>query len=249
MAASLRQPRQWNKNLLTNTACFALIGGAYLVPTGREQILNMGMFGLSGAVTNWLAIHMLFERVPGLYGSGIIPNKFEDFKKGIEKLVMEQFFTEENLNKFIDEQLRTNQGTSSWDPEPLIEQLDYDALFVKLVEAIQESSFGQMLQMFGGAAALEPLKEPFQEKLQIVIRELVKKDGFQQQLKKTIAGQVDSHRIIGQVDIIVRSRLDELTPQMVKEIIQDMIRQHLGWLVVWGGIFGALLGLLASFLT
>jgi hypothetical protein len=35
---------------------------------------------------------------------------------------------------------------------------------------------------------------------------------------------------------------------MVKEIIQTMIRQHLGWLVVWGGVFGGLIGLGTSFI-
>ncbi|MFW7380482.1 MAG: DUF445 domain-containing protein [Oligoflexus sp.] len=247
MSISVRQAGEWNKSLLTNASCLALIAAAYVTPTGREQILNMGLFGLSGAVTNWLAIHMLFEKVPGLYGSGIIPNKFEDFKKGIEHLVMNQFFTEANLKKFIDEQLGSDDG-HDWDPEPLIEKLDYDALFNRLVEAIQESPFGQMLQMFGGTDALQPLKEPFQEKTKIVIRELVKKDSFQHHLKETVAKQVDSRRVLEQVDVIVRSRLDELTPQMVKEIIQEMIRQHLGWLVVWGGFFGAFLGLAASFL-
>jgi len=47
---------------------------------------------------------------------------------------------------------------------------------------------------------------------------------------------------------IVQKRLDELTPGMVKDIIQKMIRNHLGWLVVWGGFFGGLIGLAASFL-
>ena len=32
----------------------------------------------------------------------------------------------------------------------------------------------------------------------------------------------------------------------VKHIIQDMIRKHLGWLVVWGGVFGGLIGLLVG---
>ena len=42
-----------------------------------------GLFALSGGLTNWLAIHMLFERIPFLYGSGVIPERFEDFKQGI----------------------------------------------------------------------------------------------------------------------------------------------------------------------
>ena len=50
------------------------------------------------------------------------------------------------------------------------------------------------------------------------------------------------------VDGIVTRRLGELTPGMVKEIVQDMIRRHLGWLVVWGGVFGGLIGLVTAFL-
>jgi uncharacterized membrane protein YheB (UPF0754 family) len=48
------------------------------------------------------------------------------------------------------------------------------------------------------------------------------------------------------VSDIIEKRLNELTPQLVKEIIQTMIRKHLGWLVVWGGIFGAVIGLIAA---
>ena len=45
---------------------------------------------------------MLFEKVPFLYGSGIIPNKFEEFKKAIHDMMLEQFFNEENLEKFFN---------------------------------------------------------------------------------------------------------------------------------------------------
>jgi uncharacterized membrane protein YheB (UPF0754 family) len=48
------------------------------------------------------------------------------------------------------------------------------------------------------------------------------------------------------VSDIIEKRLDELTPQLVKEIIQTMIREHLGWLVVWGGIFGGAIGFIAA---
>jgi Na+/H+ antiporter NhaD/arsenite permease-like protein len=34
---------------------------------------------------------------------------------------------------------------------------------------------------------------------------------------------------------------------MVKDIIQQMIKKHLGWLVVWGGVFGGLIGLIAAY--
>ncbi|HAR89821.1 MAG TPA: DUF445 domain-containing protein, partial [Gammaproteobacteria bacterium] len=63
-----------------------LMSGTYQV-----YVLNTGLFALSGGITNWLAVHMLFERVPGLYGSGVVQLRFEDFKEGIRNLIMEQF--------------------------------------------------------------------------------------------------------------------------------------------------------------
>jgi uncharacterized membrane protein YheB (UPF0754 family) len=48
------------------------------------------------------------------------------------------------------------------------------------------------------------------------------------------------------VSDIIEKRLNELTPQLVKEIIQAMIKKHLGWLVVWGGIFGGIIGVVAA---
>jgi len=35
---------------------------------------------------------MLFEKIPFLYGSGVIELRFKDFKSGIKNLVMSQFF-------------------------------------------------------------------------------------------------------------------------------------------------------------
>jgi len=35
---------------------------------------------------------------------------------------------------------------------------------------------------------------------------------------------------------------------MVKDIMQRMIKRHLGWLVVWGGVFGGIIGLIAGLL-
>jgi uncharacterized membrane protein YheB (UPF0754 family) len=33
---------------------------------------------------------------------------------------------------------------------------------------------------------------------------------------------------------------------MVKELVQNLIKEHLGWLVVWGGVFGGLIGVVSS---
>ncbi len=91
-----------NKSFATNAiALIACLVGYFLQ---IDWLFIMALFALSGALTNWLAVHMLFEKVPGLYGSGIIQIKFEQFKTGIKTLIMEQFFTQANLDKFMSEQ-------------------------------------------------------------------------------------------------------------------------------------------------
>ena len=45
----------------------------------------------------------------------------------------------------------------------------------------------------------------------------------------------------------MEGKLDQLEPMDVKRILERMIREHLQWLVVWGGVFGGLIGLVATF--
>jgi len=231
-----------NKSLVTNISSVALIGIGYYSPFYSEQIITMGLYSFSGAITNWLAIFMLFEKVPFLYGSGIVTERFEEFKLGIKNLLMNQFFTEENISNFI------NQGESgplTLDSEAIIQEIDFDKVFKKLKSAIIESPFGGMLNMFGGEQALEPLKPNFEEKFKELIKEMIHDDNF----LKGAVGSNQGHSFLSESVLeMVNKRLGELTPKMVKNIIQEMIRTHLGWLVVWGGVFGALIGLGTTFL-
>jgi uncharacterized membrane protein YheB (UPF0754 family) len=235
-----------NKSLATNLITIALIGIGYISPVYSDHILAIGLFATSGAITNWLAIHMLFEKVPGLYGSGVIPSRFEEFKAGIHTLIMKQFFTAENVANFFAAQ--TEDMKKSFDPQPVIDAIDFDRIFVRLVEAIVSSPFGSMLSFVGGPSALQPLKEPFVEKVQDEIHILLASPNFLDAIQNAIGGSDHTEEIIQKVDAIVIHRLNELTPEIVKMIIQDMIRKHLGWLVVWGGVFGGLIGLGTSIL-
>jgi len=231
-----------NKSLVTNIVCALVVVIGYLLPEPfRRPVLGMGFFGLSGAVTNWLAVHMLFERVPGLYGSGIIPLKFEAFKAAIHSMIMEQFFTKENIEKFMH-----GEAGATPNLQPVIDNLNYDMIFDGFVEIVKNSRLGGMLTMFGGASALEPMREPFARTLRAKLTEMLEDPDFFDKLSD--ATSMPIHDIMEEkIDHIVQKRLNELTPQMVKEIIQNMIRSHLGWLVVWGGVFGGLIGLLSSF--
>lgn len=232
-----------NKSLMTNLISAAMCVAGYYSPIYRDQIFSVGLFSLSGAFTNWLAIHMLFEKVPFLYGSGIIPLKFEEFKKGIRDLVMGQFFNQENLKKFLEDE---SDVLTSIDLSLLTTHVPLDNLFVKLKEAVMESQLGGMLAMFGGESALEPMREPFKVKIGEALKEMSSDDKIKKAIHDAVSGSLTGDDFISKIEQIVEGRLEELTPQKVKEIIQDMIKTHLGWLVVWGGVFGGLIGLIAS---
>lgn len=226
-----------NKSLVTNLISLALIGVGYTLPRYGALISTAGYFAFSGALTNWLALYMLFERIPYLYGSGVIPMHFEEFKVGIKHLIMKQFFTEANIKRFFNENM---QGKIGLPVEHILEGVDFELVYERLIEAILASKLGSMLTLVGGPKALAPLKEPIIQKLHLTICEVVGSDRFQ----KAFLKESTSDEVHKKIEEMVDARLQELTPSMVKQIIQDMIQKHLGWLVVWGGIFGGLIGVI-----
>ena len=235
---------QINKSFLTNAVALSLVLLGLVIKTQpwSDLLLYSGLFALSGAITNQLAIHMLFEKVPFLYGSGVIEEKFEDFKASIKELVMTQFFTKEQLEKFFENE------EQKIDLRPIIEKTDFTPAFEALSKSVMESNFGGMLAMFGGEQALAGLKEPFVSKLKEAILRIVSSESFEKLLQQHLKSSSLSDDLIAKIDAIVTSRLDELTPQSVKEIIQNLIKEHLGWLIVWGGFFGGLIGALSTLL-
>tara|TARA_B100001559_G_scaffold231121_1_gene194578 strand:- start:464 stop:1165 length:702 start_codon:yes stop_codon:yes gene_type:complete len=226
-----------NKNRSTNIIALLLMVGGYYSPFYSNIIFTTGLFSLAGGVTNWLAVYMLFDKIPLIYGSGVVPNRFEDFKIGIKRLIVQEFFTEERVKNFFEEY------ENLLSPENIANKIDYDQIFEHLKDGIVESSFGGMLAMFGGKSALNVLKDPIIEKLHLVVGDVIdniKTDNISENITTDLLEKIES---------IIDTRLNELTPQMVKEIVQDMIRHHLGWLVVWGGVFGGLIGLITSILN
>ena len=222
-----------NKSLTTNLLSILIIIVGYIYQENYPFIIITGVFALSGSITNWLAIHMLFEKIPLLYGSGVILDKFEDIKLGIKNLILQELFTETQINNF----LLDNKVSSS---ETIINKIDFDKVFIGLVEAIEGSQLGGMLAMVGGRKALDPLKEPFTKKLKIIIEDFVTENTSNDNSSDTTAS------LLSKIENILDARLADLSPEDIKLIIQKMIKEHLGWLVVWGGFFGGLLGLVLS---
>jgi len=186
---------------------------------------------------------MLFEKVPFLYGSGVITLKFETFKNSIKNLIMNEFFTKEQLDMFFVKE------ESKLDLTPIIENSDFTPAYEALKQSIMESSFGSMFAMFAGEKALEPLKEVFITKLKNSILLITGSDTFNEMLQKSLTNSSVSSDLITKIEKIVDSRLEELTPVMVKDIIKNMIKEYLSWLVFWGGVFGGIIGLVSVALS
>ena len=220
-----------NKSLITNITTLLITIYGLFSPVYSAEIFMAGLFGLSGGLTNWLAIHMLFEKVPLLFGSGVIQLRFKEFKEGIKNLVMHEFFSSKSIENFSKEKISSTN---------ILEKINYDDFYDKLVEAIKESSLGSMLEMMGGEKALLPIKEPLIKKLEKTVNDLVSNN--------LNSEERSINKLQDEIEAIIDNRLNELTPEHVKNIIKEIIHKHLGWLVVWGGFFGFLIGLTLGFL-
>lgn len=240
----------FTKNITPNLIAFLIILLSFALNDPLAGVvLSVGLFALSGALTNWLAIHMLFERVPGLYGSGVIPLHFEEFKQGILVLVTKHLFDQQVVEATLANNYSsgdTANPETEMDIGPFIDGLNLDLAFDQLKTTIMESSFGAMLGMVGGAEALEPMRGPFTNRMKKFLQETGKSEAFQKAVQSQISSMASSEDFMEKIKQVVEKRLEQLTPEMVKDIIEEMIRRHLGWLVVWGAVFGGLIGLISA---
>ena len=225
-----------NKSILTNIVALLITLIGIINPFENSLLLMIGLFSLSGGITNWIAIHMLFEKVPFVYGSGIIPKNFLIFKQAIKDLVIKEFFSRNNVEVF----------TSKISEEAIIsisKNINYSNIFEGLTESIESSQLGGMLSMVGGKKALEPLRKPIKIKLETLFKSIIENE------KHSNFGDEIVDNVYVRIEKLIDDRLNELSPQDVKEIIQNLIDKHLGWLVIWGGVFGGFIGIISFFVS
>lgn len=225
-----------NKSILTNIVALLITLIGIINPFENSLLLMIGLFSLSGGITNWIAIHMLFEKVPFVYGSGIIPKNFLIFKQAIKDLVIKEFFSRNNVEVF----------TSKISEEAIIsisKNINYNNIFEGLTESIESSQLGGMLSMVGGKKALEPLRKPIIIKLETLFKSIIENE------KHSNFGDEIVDNVYVRIEKLIDDRLNELSPQDVKKIIQKLIDKHLGWLVIWGGVFGGFIGIISFFVS
>ncbi len=237
----------FNKNNLPVIVSIAVYVLSYWTPEpSREFLRAAGLFAFSGAVTNWLAIYMLFERVPFIYGSGVIPARFESLKTALFDLVKNNLFKQETVEKVFQ---RDEKEGFNVNLDPILENIQFDSAYEQLKDSIMQSSLGAVLGMVGGESVLEPLREKFTTKMKQFLKDTVDSEQFKSALNKGVGEIAGSGAFMGKIESVVQQRLDELTPEMVNNMMKDMIKQHLGWLVVWGAIFGGIIGIISVFIA
>ena len=225
-----------NKSLLTNIIALLITLTGIINPFENSLLLMIGLFSLSGGITNWIAIHMLFEKVPFVYGSGIIPKNFLIFKQAIKDLVIKEFFSRNNVEVFTS---KISEGAII----SISQNINYNNIFEGLTESIESSQLGGMLSMVGGKKALEPLRKPIIIKLETLFKSIIENE------KCSNFGDEIVDNVYVRIEKLIDDRLNELSPQDVKKIIQNLIDKHLGWLVIWGGVFGGFIGIISFFVS
>ena len=238
----MKQRSFFEKGRVSNTTSLVLlVAGLVASPESvwREWVLAAGLFGLAGGVTNWLAVKMLFDRVPLLYGSGVIPNRFREIRRTVKDLIMVHFFDEEYLQRFFAAEVRSapqDEKLGSALAE-LLESEAGDEIIRRQLTELQSTPAGMMLNMVG-TETIAPLVKRFVS-------------GVGAEMAPLLAARLASTGMeVGtlrrQVEQLLAAKLEELTPEVVKKMMEDVMREHLGWLIVWGNVFGGLIGILAN---
>ncbi|XP_035678968.1 uncharacterized protein LOC118417496 isoform X3 [Branchiostoma floridae] len=202
----------------------------------------MGLFSVSGGVTNWLAVKMLFDRIPGLIGSGVITSQFKEIRQTVKNVVLETFFETEYLENYMHR--KSGEFLAAFQIESKLQRLLQSERVMQIidnqVQKLYKKPEGMMLAMMGvDAGKLSKMIQPLMKGLSRDMTPVLAKN-----LKTFEFMNAESMR--AQVDEMMTVKMEEFTPPKVKKLVEQMIRQHLGWLVVWGNVFGALLGTIAE---
>jgi hypothetical protein len=257
-----RRPTKSNRDHIANAITFlCLVVGLVLHSVldadirKYNYVLAIGVFGIAGGITNWLAVKMLFDKIPGLYGSGVIPMQYKSIRKTVKHEIMHTFFDEAYLKGYIRQKSpelmrKLNIGERITN---VINAPDFDTKMAAKLEEISATPQGMLLSMVkpfmgGSLAGLVPMvKPPLVSIASEVAKELT-----------TIQAEGDGEAVVdlipvdvvrGEIDALMTERLQTLTPEVVKGILEDVIRDHLGWLVVWGNIFGSMIGIIKLAVT
>ena len=229
--------------LVISMILYTVVGKVQPIP----YVLSFGLFGFAGGFTNWLAVKMLFDKIPFLYGSGVIPRQFKEIRETVKSTIMATFFDEQYLGTYLNDR---SKG--------LLDKIDLEGRIKKIVDdPSTEELMAQKLQEMaatpqGAFLAMVPVMMPGMTMRSIAAMMKPALAGFATEMATKMKGSFDITEFVSvdnvrdEIDELMTEKLKELTPPIVKKLMEDVIRDHLGWLIIWGNVFGGLLGIISQ---
>jgi len=153
-------------------------------------------------------------------------------------MVMETFFEPKFLEKQLRERLSkyANSDAAREAVSSLMSTPEFESALDEKLNQFGSGMTGTMLKMLGlDPMVMKPYVKPFVEG--------VAEDCAPFLAQMLAEGNLPVLQLRDEVDRLMEERLKELTAEKVKALVEDIMREHLGWLVVWGVIFGIVIGI------
>jgi len=236
------------KGSVSNLITFALmvLGRVLMIPYPDAfvpyLIFQFGLFGFAGGITNWLAIKMLFDKVPLLYGSGVIPSRFKEIRETVKNVIMATFFDEVYLKRYLEQKAMSLFGSLNLEEKitKVLESPEIDQIIEQKLAGLTSRPEGMLFAMMGiNPTSLKPMVKPFVISMGTELVPYLTKNF-------DLSAVIKIEVIRSEIDNLMTTKLLELTPDRVKRLMEDVIRTHLGWLIVWGNVFGGLIGIITA---
>lgn len=250
------QVEKWykSKSFISNFTTFVLMVIGLAVElndstkgTASRYLLSFGLFGFAGGITNWIAITMLFDEIPFVIGSGIIPKQVDQIKLVLATMIMDTFFAPEFLKRQLAGRTK-DLGTPEEVKEKAkkaLESEDFDKMLDAKLESIQQSKSvgGMVMKTFNiSTGNIKPMLKKFitsmaNDAISIFLKVFNPESFFDGDAIVVLRRELDE---------LIKDRMQELTASKVTYMLESIIRSHLGWLVVWGNVFGAIIGVIST---
>ncbi|XP_064394866.1 uncharacterized protein LOC135342101 isoform X2 [Halichondria panicea] len=205
----------------------------------------MGVFGFLGGVTNWIAVEMLFRSIPYVIGTGIIAKGYKEIRQTIVNVVVNTLFDPIGIRQYFSSKKKGMRPMLHLETHfaSLLDSEVANRIVEMKIDAALKRPEGFILSMMG--VDLSELKKTLSRHIRSFITEISPTIVD----KMEVSGLQDGVGLQAEVEKILEERVSELSSVKVNQLIAVMIRKHLSWLIVWGNVLGALVGLVAEVIT
>jgi len=209
-----------------------------------KLIRAFGLFGFAGGMTNWLAIRMMFDKIPFLIGSGILLNNFVEIRDNVKKTTMATYFDAGHLSHYVTQKTEIILNSLQLDESirEVIRSPGVQALISDKIEEVFSTPEGLVL---GLVVNKEKVKLNIMPSFENAGKDIVP---LVSQLIRN-SEHLSEEKVRDQVDRLITSKLVEMHPKNIIAVVKEMVENELGWVIVWGNVFGGLLGLILEVVT